>query len=338
MLWEAAYRGKKNVVEYLVRRGADVNACGCHRRRHYVEISPYCAAKIAGRDEVADYLLENGAEIDIHTAGYLGDYDAVLSLLERGANLVNRPRPQHDMEPGKPSRIYPRPLSWTTPFCYAIIGGHSAVVELLISRGAAIVSHSEELLGFAVRSGRVDLVKRLLENGADASKAPRGYQDRGEMFQLLKSYGVEPADVNDTGARGWPALVYASRGDKGEHPEKVQRLLDLGADVNIRNYKGKTALHCAAKAGFVRVMGLLLAHDAGVNAVDKNGETPLFDAVRSTIKNTTKKKQAVMLLLENGGDVSLENGQGVTPLQLAQRGRREEASEIVEMFQQFSME
>ena len=120
-----------------------------------------------------------------------------------------------------------------------IIGGHSAVVELLTSCGAEIASHSEGLLGFAVRSGRVDLVKRLLENGADASKAPRAYQNRGEMFQLLKSYGVEPADVNDTGARGWPALVYASRGDKGEHPEKVQRHLDLGADVNIRNYKGK---------------------------------------------------------------------------------------------------
>ena len=89
MLWEAAYRGKKNVVEYLVRCGADVNACGCHRSRHYVEISPYCAAKIAGRDEVAGYLLENGAEVDIHTAAYLGDYNTVLSLLERKAHIVN---------------------------------------------------------------------------------------------------------------------------------------------------------------------------------------------------------------------------------------------------------
>lgn len=216
------------------------------------------------------------------------------------------------MEPGNLLRIYPRSLSWTTPICYGIIGGHSAVVELLTSCGAEIASHSEGLLGFAVRSGRVDLVKRLLENGADVSKVPWAYQNRGEMFQLLKSYGVEPADVNDTGARGWPALVYASRGDKGEHPEKVQRHLDLGADVNIRNYKGKTALHCAAKAGFVRVMGLLLAHDADVNAADKNGETSLFDAVRLTIRDTEKKKRAVMLLLENGGDANLENRHEVT--------------------------
>ena len=30
MLWEAAYRGRLGMVEYLADRGADVDACGCH--------------------------------------------------------------------------------------------------------------------------------------------------------------------------------------------------------------------------------------------------------------------------------------------------------------------
>jgi len=40
MLWEASYRGKKDVVQFLVERGADVHICGCHYTPHRVEISP----------------------------------------------------------------------------------------------------------------------------------------------------------------------------------------------------------------------------------------------------------------------------------------------------------
>ena len=50
MLWESAYRGKQEVVQFLVEQGADVNICGCHCTPHLVEISPYCAARLAGRN------------------------------------------------------------------------------------------------------------------------------------------------------------------------------------------------------------------------------------------------------------------------------------------------
>ena len=59
---------------------------------------------------------------------------------------------------------------------------------------------------------------------------------------------------------GWPPLVVASRGDKGEHPERLQALLELGADVNVCDYKGKTALHRAATAGFLASMEVLAGY------------------------------------------------------------------------------
>ena len=42
-----------------------------HYTPHLVEISPYCATQLAGRHDVAPYLLENGATVDIHSAAYL---------------------------------------------------------------------------------------------------------------------------------------------------------------------------------------------------------------------------------------------------------------------------
>ena len=43
MLWEAAHRGKLGVVEYLVERGAAIDACGTHYTPYLVEVSCYIA-------------------------------------------------------------------------------------------------------------------------------------------------------------------------------------------------------------------------------------------------------------------------------------------------------
>ena len=337
MLWEAAYRGKLAMVQFLLERGADINLPGCYHIEHHLEITPYCAARQKGRDTVADYLLQHGATIDIHTAAYLGDFDAVHSLLENDPALLNEGSLQTVMLPaGHPHTFEYRKEAWATPLCYAILGGNLAIVELLISRGAIVKPHSEHLLDYAISEDRVDITKVLLDNGADPSKALRILDDGSEMSELLKGYGIPPKDVNGQGYKGWPLLVYACRGDKGEHPEDVQQLLDLGADIDVRNYKGKTGLHCATKAGFLKVITLLLENGATLDATDDTGETPLFEGIRSTIKNGEKQRAALEILLRKGADPNLKNRKGQTPLQIAKRMRRADAEKIVELLEKYN--
>ncbi|MCE2403073.1 ankyrin repeat domain-containing protein [Candidatus Poribacteria bacterium] len=336
MLWEAAYRGKLEVVRFLVEQGADMNLPGCHLSQHDLEITPYCVARHEGRDEVADYLLQQGAIVDIHTAAYLGDYDTALSLLDNDASLVNSGYLQSVMLPsGEPHTVEHRDAEWATPLCYAIVGGNIRIVELLISRGAIIESHSKLLLDHAVSTDRVDIVKLLFENGADPSKAPRIYDDNSGMSVLLKSHGVPSKDINALGKMGWPPLPYACRGDKGEHPNKVLRLLKLGADIDVRSSKGKTALHCAAKAGFLKVINVLIENGAAIDATDKNGETPLYEAIRSTIKNREKQRASLEVLLTKGANPNAENRRGLTPLQVAQQMRRVDAEEVVKLLKKY---
>jgi len=57
MLWEAVYRGKMDIVKFLVEKGADVNACGCHYSEHYVEVSPYCIAKLIYFNGFIEFIL-----------------------------------------------------------------------------------------------------------------------------------------------------------------------------------------------------------------------------------------------------------------------------------------
>ena len=337
MLWEAAYRGKLEMVQFLLERGADINLPGCYHIQHRLEITPYCVARYEGRDLVADYLLQHGATLDIHTAAYLADYEAVRSQLDNDPRLVNSAYLQAVMLPaGNPHTFEHRETAWATPLCYAIRGEDPAIVELLISRGATIEPYSERFLDYAVSGNRIKITTLLLENGADPNKAPRILDDNSDMSKLLKSYGAPPKDINDQGDMGWPMLVYVCRGDNREHPDKVLRLLELGADIDVRNYKGKTALHCAAKAGFLSVIDLLIEKGATIDAPDNNGETALFEAIRSTIKDGEKQRAAIEALLVKGANPNFKNGKGLTPLQIAKRMRRADAEKIVELLRRYN--
>ena len=316
MLWEASHRGRLGVVEYLVERGADVDACGTHYTPYFVEVSCYCIARYRKHDDVADYLIKRGAAIDIHTAAFLGDCDGVGSLLKRHPELLNEGHPQHVMgdmtEDGLDFHLAPAP--WATPLCYALRGGDMETVEHLIASGARIEGIEEALFNAANKD--LEKVRLLFENGADARKMPPVFPDEGELFALVSSYGVPPPDVEAVSAR----LLYLCRGDRGGNPDEVRRLLRLGADVDHWDTQGKTALHRAAKAGFSVAMRILLEHGASVNIEDAKGETPLFDAVRSTIKDGDRKAEAIRVLMEAGADPLHVNRRGETAREVAERG------------------
>ena len=74
-------------------------------------------------------------------------------------------------------------------------------------------------------------------------------------------------------------------------------MLHCGADVSAQ-YKGRTALHCAAKAGFPGAVEVLIARGADVNAFDERGQTPLDEIEHAT---TNKKYESVLRLLFNHG-------------------------------------
>ncbi len=314
MLWEACHRGKLGVVEFLVERGAEIDACGAHYTQYFVEVSCYCIARHKNHDDVADYLKERGAAMDIHSAAFLGERVNVEALLMRRPESLNEGRPQHVMgdmsEDGLQYRLAPAP--WATPLCYAL-RGDVGTAEYLIESGARIEGIEDAL--FQAANNDLEKVRLLLENGADPHRLPPIFPDEGDLYSLASSYGVPPPDIETISAR----LVYLCRGDRGGNPNEVRRLLRLRADVNYRDAHGKTALHRASRAGFTVAMGILLEGGASVSIKDAKGETPLFDSIRSTIKNTERKAEAVRALMRAGSDPLHTNKRGDTAKEVADR-------------------
>jgi ankyrin repeat protein len=124
--------------------------------------------------------------------------------------------------------------------------------------------------------------------------------------ETLLDHGADP-EIADF--EGYTALMHAV---KSKHLPTVQLLLKYGADISRRDAYGGTVLHHAshAKENADLIRALINAH-ADVNAIDYDGDTALQYAVR---QNHTKNARC---LLEFGADHNIANVEGETPMFMA---------------------
>ena len=301
MIWEAAYRGRLEVVQFLLNKGADPNIWACHFTPLLVDISPYCAARVKRKHEVADFLRPHCAADDVFTHTYLGNLSDVQRLLAENPDLLNQTTRNHHC---------------SYDLCllhYAVASKHEEIVDYLLDLGAIVRPHSETLVRYAIWRDLPHTLSALINAGVELSdeSVPRGGIKGKEINEILQNQGVALNANHADG--GWPALVYTCRGDRGGNLDRVKELLASGADINVSNYKGQTALHCAAKAGFKNVVEYLLEQGATVDATDEQGLTPLATVLASTVKNKKTLREIAQYLLVRGADPDHQDRQGRTP-------------------------
>ncbi len=114
---------------------------------------------------------------------------------------------------------------------------------------------------------------------------------------------------------------------KNGNIHKVKTLLDKGADVNARLKIGGTFLHGAALKGHVDLVELLISKGADVNAKDdKNGATPLHYAAYEG------HKKVVQVLLKERANIYAKDREGDTPLDNALMGGHRDVAELIKKF------
>lgn len=285
LLLIAAVRGKAVAAEELLRQGVDPNAVallpGSEASTHglpVLPITPLCAALEKRRDSMVRLLIERGAQYDIYTAAWIGDLDAVRKLLDLAPELADACDPACDV-----ARI--------TPLTHAVYSDQIEVARLLLQRGASVGVNSVRLVRAAANRGDEALTDLLLEHGADPAEMGAGtWVMYPAIADRLLALG---ANVNqESGA--WIGLCCTGNSGHRENPELARAMLRCGADVTVR-YKGRTALHCAAKAGFVRVVEALIEHGGDVNALSNRGLTPL-DEVENAVKSIDREPMRHLLI------------------------------------------
>lgn len=92
----------------------------------------------------------------------------------------------------------------------------------------------------------------------------------------------------------------------------VREMLAVGADVNQRNYEGRTPLHCAVTVGSEGLTRLLLEAKANPNIPDNKGNSALHTAIV-----WESDKRMLNLLLHFGADKDFPGRNHFSPLQWA---------------------
>jgi ankyrin repeat protein len=211
---------------------------------------------------------------------------------------------------------------------HAIGRGMMETVELLLKQSGGDVngrnSNGETPLYTASYGKSLEVVKWLIENGADVNKpARKGYiyshgwtplhqvADGGylDVAKLLIENG---ADVNKLSDCHSPLLLASQKGNI----EIVKLLLENGAEVDKSSKDGIiwTPLFAAVYENQISAAEVLIENGADVNKkvldsarsgkspikdLEKAGTTPLYFAA------TYKKNQILDLLVENGADVNI---------------------------------
>jgi len=304
LLYAGIEKGLIHTVQFALAKGADIH------KTNDEGWSSFHGAVQVGHDEIVQLLLDNNASINkpipngatpLTIAASKGHVDIVQLLLEKGAEINGNGIP---------------------PLFMAAQNGCTEVVALLLAvKGVEVnkptTNKAVSPLSIAAEGGHVDVVKRLIEAGADVNQADQegltplsiaAAKGRWNILELLlakmdnRAVNFHP-DVHDT-----QLMLYAGVAKGLIHI--VLFALAKGADIN-KIHKDWTPLLFAAHEGHVAIVTLLLAKKAEVNKPNNNGETPLFMAAQNG------SEEVVKLLIDAGANINEANKNGMAPLFIA---------------------
>ncbi len=88
----------------------------------------------------------------------------------------------------------------------------------------------------------------------------------------------------------------------------AKKLIDSGADINLKDRDGQSYLHLAASKGYVELLKLLVERGTEVNQTNASKQSPLHEAVKHGFE------EAVQYLLDNGANPNQLDEKSQTPL------------------------
>lgn len=296
-LHSAASRDEKNTAELLIANKADVNA------RNKAGETPLHAAAHGRKTDVAQLLLVHGAEINAQNSD-LGStplhFAAVVNYRELAKLLI-----------ANKADINARDKNGQTPLHSAAYNGHKDLVQLLLANKPEI--NALDNSGFtplreAATQGFNNIVELLRANKADYDIFDAAAV--GDLETAKALLNEKPESALSKSKPGLTPLHYASLTGRRTVAEL---LLANKADVNATDDNGRTPLMLAVIRGDIprarltsdarqrdlgeqRAMAeFLLANKADVNAMDKDGKTPL------KLAKVMGRKETVELLIQHGG-------------------------------------
>jgi len=286
-------------VDSLIKRGVDVNSTD-------KGLNSLGLASYAGRKEIVQLLITNGADINIvddsgETALLLaadtGNIEIAELLLKAGADISKRSK------------------SGVSAIDAASQKGHYQIVKLLIEHRVDVngkVKGDISPLYVASQNGHADVVGLLLENKANPNSTRTKKHGKTALITSIEESHTNiatllikaGANVNEKDNYGQSPLHWAT----SYSPDLLSLLIEKGANINLANDKGQVPLHYASGSGQLGSVEILIQKGAYLNTKDNGGAAPL---------HLVSDADCAALLLKNGAIVDDLDTEKFTPLHYA---------------------
>src|SRR3984957_90659 len=276
----AARQGSIESARTLIEAGADINQGDADGN------NPLLIAVLNNHDELALILIEKGA--DVNAANKDGRSPLFAAVDAHDVDWSDRPLVK---ETDKVSSL---------DVIKSLID-HKANVNVQLTAVSVIKKaaqdNADRTLGIgatpfmrAARSGDVEVMRLLLDHGADPKLA-----SKDGVTALTIAAGLGYTDAN--------------RGTEPQALEAVKLCVSLGLDVNAATDKGETALHGAARRGANTIIQYLVDNGGKIGAANKQGLTP-FDLAMGkgggAAGRQPPKEQTAALIQKLGGTAGVE--------------------------------
>lgn len=168
----------------------------------------------------------------------------------------------------------------------------------------------ETPLHWACRSGNVDAVTFLINNGCDANGTeksnltPLHYACIFQLKQSVKLLIKHGANVNSISNKGETALMLACRHG---HTDLAKCLIKNGANAHIKNHKNATLLHAFAASNIKNyrnsetLLSLILSLGIDIESMNEDKQTALDRAIELLRPNESR------LLIEKGAKINKQH-------------------------------
>ena len=306
LLMTAVLSDARRSLTTLARHGVDINA------RDEDGNSALLHAVHQSRDECIKYLLKIGA--DVNAQNKHGDTALLLAVHWHSSvpDLILQYKPNVNIAD----------IDGNTPLMKAVEGAPLNRVEAILDRGADVKARNKE--------GKTAVHFAAAHIGW-MWKEPDQAVERETQLKIIPLLESKGADLKTVTNDGRSALHFAA--EKG-YPGMLRLLIEKGGDVRAADYRGDMPLHYAIRShveGKMEKLKLLI--HAGVNAPNKNGDTPLL------LTAAAMDRAACSLLVGSGASVDIVNSKGETPLLLAASSFNRqyvEPADYIEMVRSFA--
>ncbi|XP_064648796.1 ankyrin-3-like [Lineus longissimus] len=295
-----------DVVEFLISEGASWENL----------MTPLHLAVVLGKLENVEQILQGNMDIDatdchlrtpLHLACRLGYNDIAVKLIQNGCDLQRPDCEGH------------------TPLALACHAGHPDIAEFLLSYGADVQGYGKHFpLEIACRRGYTDVVTRLLQcapyalnncNSDDILMSASRHCHHDIVQTLLLTILKNKAVIGTRLLSD--ALCAASISKSFRSVSTARNLVTFGADINLRDSKGRLALHCAIVTNNVPLAKFFI--DSGAHATAPSA--PGFPGRKTALYLACDKQNFEMtrILIDAGAYVNVcsEGTRLGTPLSVA---------------------